>query len=123
KGHIIIGQDTDGLTHPYEADMPWAISKAKPFYLGGRSVEIQNAKGLTRKLVGFSVEGASATVPEECHLVVREPNIVKRITSTVRSPSLDKVIGLAFVAPDQATPNQNFDIKIAKNHLIQDKVI
>ena len=29
KGHIIIGQDTDGLTHPYEADMAWAIAKSK----------------------------------------------------------------------------------------------
>ena len=29
KGHIIIGQDTDGLTHPYEADMAWAISKTQ----------------------------------------------------------------------------------------------
>jgi sarcosine oxidase subunit alpha len=27
KGHIIIGQDTDGLTHPLEADMAWAIAK------------------------------------------------------------------------------------------------
>jgi sarcosine oxidase subunit alpha len=123
KGHIIIGQDTDGLTHPYEADMPWAISKAKPFCLGGRSVEIQNAKGLTRRLVGFTIEGASAPVPEECHLVVRGPDILGRVTSAVRSPSLDKVIGLAFVAPDQAAPGQSFDIKIAGGRLVQGRVI
>ena len=55
KGHIIIGQDTDGLTHPYEADMAWAIAKSKPFFVGQRSIEIQNGKGLTRKLVGFTL--------------------------------------------------------------------
>ena len=43
KGHIIIGQDTDGLTQPYEADMGWAIGKKKAFYVGKRAVEIQNA--------------------------------------------------------------------------------
>ncbi len=25
KGHIIVGQDTDGLTNPFEANMPWAV--------------------------------------------------------------------------------------------------
>src|SRR5690606_37959729 len=53
KGHIIVGQDTDGLTHPYEADMAWAINRKKPFFVGGRSIEIQMRRGLTRKLVGF----------------------------------------------------------------------
>ena len=41
KGHIIIGQDTDGLTHPLEADMAWAIAKNKPYFMGGRSIAIQ----------------------------------------------------------------------------------
>jgi len=123
KGHIIIGQDTDGLTHPYEADMPWAISKTKPFYVGGRSVEIQNAKGLTRRLVGFTIDDASAPVPEECHLVVRGSEIVGRVTSAVRSPALDKIIGLAFVAPDQAAPDKTFDIKVGGGRLVQGRVI
>src|SRR6202008_1407073 len=37
KGHIIVSQDTDGLTNPLEADMPWALAKTKPFFVGGRS--------------------------------------------------------------------------------------
>ncbi|MGH6886602.1 MAG: aminomethyltransferase, partial [Geminicoccales bacterium] len=67
KGHIIIGQDTDGLTHPYEADMAWAVAETKPFFVGQRSIAIQNAKGLTRKLVGFTLKDSAATAPEECH--------------------------------------------------------
>jgi len=123
KGHIIIGQDTDGLTHPYEADMAWAIAKSKPFFVGQRSIEIQNAKGLTRKLVGFTLADASAAPPEECHLVVRGADIVGRVTSAVRSPALDKVVGLAYVAPDQAEPGRSFDIKVEGGRLIQAKVI
>ena len=46
KGHIIVGQDTDGLTHPAEADMEWALGKKKPFYVGKRAVDMQMAKGI-----------------------------------------------------------------------------
>ncbi len=55
KGHIIVGQDTDGLTHPAEADMEWALAKKKPFYVGKRAVDMQMAKGVTRKLAGFAL--------------------------------------------------------------------
>ena len=103
--------------------MPWAIAKTKPFFVGQRSIEIQNAKGLTRKLVGFTLVDPSARPPEECHLVVRGPEIVGRVTSAVRSPSLDKVVGLAYVAPDQAASGKIFDIKVEGGRLIQAKVI
>jgi sarcosine oxidase subunit alpha len=111
------------LTHPYEADMPWAVAKTKPFFVGQRSIEIQNAKGLTRKLVGFMLEDSSAPVPEECHLVVRGSEIVGRVTSAVRSPALDKVIGLAYVAPEQAEPGKSFDIKVQGGRIIRGKVV
>ena len=68
KGHIIIGQDTDGLTYPQEADMAWAIARNKPYFMGGRAIAIQAARPLTRKLVGFALADPQAPVPEECHL-------------------------------------------------------
>ena len=123
KGHIIIGQDTDGLTHPYEADMGWAIGKNKPYFMGGRSVEIQNRSGLTRKLVGFTLDDPNAAVPEECHLVVRGQEILGRVTSAVISPSLGRVVGLAYVAPDQAEPDKTFDIKVAGGRIVQGRVV
>ncbi len=124
KGHIIVGQDTDGLTHPYEADMAWAIGKSKPYFMGGRSIAIQNARGLSRKLVGFTLDDPHAPLPEECYLTVRGADIVGRVTSAVRSPSVgDKIIGLAYVAPDQAEAGKTFDIKIAGGRLIQGTVV
>jgi sarcosine oxidase subunit alpha len=123
KGHIIIGQDTDGLTTPFEADMPWAVAKKKPFYVGGRSVSIQNARPLSRKLVGFEITDKSIPVPEECHLVVRGDHLTGRVTSAVMSPTLDKIIGLAYVAPDQSEPGQNFDIRIGGGRMIQGTVV
>ncbi len=33
KGHLIVGQDTDGLTTPREAGLAWAVKMDKPFLL------------------------------------------------------------------------------------------
>jgi sarcosine oxidase subunit alpha len=112
KGHIIVSQDTDGLTTPDEADMEWAIAKAKPFFVGKRSIEIQRAKGVTRKLVGFVLADAADPMPKECHLVVRGGEITGRVTSVAYSPVLAKVVGLAFVAVDQAAVGTEFDVKV-----------
>jgi sarcosine oxidase subunit alpha len=119
KGHIIVSQDTDGLTTPDEADMEWAIAKNKPFFVGKRSIEIQRANGVMRKLVGFTIEGASPEIPKECHLVLRNGEITGRVTSVGFSPVLGKVVGLAFVAPDQAAPGSRFDIKIEAGQIVR----
>ena len=42
KGHIIVGQDTDGLTTPAEADMEWAVRRSKPFFVGGRALDVHD---------------------------------------------------------------------------------
>jgi sarcosine oxidase subunit alpha len=122
KGHIFIGQDTDGLTQPYEADMAWAIGKKKTFFVGKRAIEIQE-QGTVRKLVGFNLVSERASCPKECHLVIRDNEIVGRVTSAVRSPTLRKVIGLAYVASDQAEPGQRFQIKIEGGRMIEAEVV
>ncbi len=123
KGHIIIGQDTDGLTTPHEADMAWAIAKAKPFFVGKRSIEImaQN-RPLERKLVGFTLP-AGAPVPFECNLVIRGHDIVGRVTSAAHSPVLGRTIGLAYVHPDDAAPGSSFHIKLDSGRFVTGTVV
>ena len=123
KGHIIIGQDTDGLTNPVEAAMSWAVSRKKPFFVGGRSIAMQEARGIDRMLVGFELPDRDAPVPEECHLVVRDGAITGRVTSAVRSPTLDKVIGLAYVATDQAEIGTTFRVRIHGGREIEATVV
>ena len=38
KGYIIVGQDTDGTLTPDDAGLTWAIGKAKPDFVGKRSL-------------------------------------------------------------------------------------
>jgi sarcosine oxidase subunit alpha len=123
KGHIIVGQDTDGLTNVWEADMPWALAKTKPFFVGGRSTQIMGKMTLTRKLVGFVLDDPALPCPEECHLVIRNGEIAGRVTSAVKSPSAGKVVGLAYVHPDDATPDSKISIKIDGGRMIEGRVV
>lgn len=123
KGHIIIGQDTDGLTHPAEAGMAWALSKTKPSYLGKRSVDMQIAKGLVRTLVGFTLTDNTAPCPKENHLVIEGGDIVGRVTSAVLSPTLNKVIGLAYLPPTKNSHGTRFQIRIDGGRIVEAQVI
>jgi sarcosine oxidase subunit alpha len=123
KGHIIIGQDTDGLTNPLEADMGWALSKTKPFYLGKRAIEMQAAKGMTRKLVGFVLTDAAAPAPKECHLVIASGDIAGRVTSVTQSPSLGKVIGLAYVPATASTVGTRFEIRVDGARMVEAEIV
>lgn len=118
KGHIIVGQDTDGLTNPAEANMEWALAKKKPFYVGKRAVDMQIAKGLSRKLVGFTLVDPAAPVPKECHLVIVGGDIAGRVTSVTRSPTLGKVVGLAYVPPELAEPGKQFAIRVDGGRMV-----
>jgi len=122
KGHIIIGQDTDGLTIPQEAAMTWAIARKKPYFVGKRAIEIQEQKGIARMLVGFELP-PEAPLPEECHLTLLDGEIAGRVTSVARSHALGKAIGLAYVKPEQAEPGSFFEIKVAHGHIIKAEVV
>ena len=96
KGHVIIGQDTDGMTTPEEIDMSWAVGSSKPFFVGKRSLEIRSKSLSGRKLVGFTLDRMPNPGIEESNLVIRDRSIAGFITSIGTSPTLGKVIGLAY---------------------------
>ena len=88
KGHIIIGQDTDGLTNPYEAGLEWAVKMDKPFFIGQRSLRIVHPKRkpVLRRLIGFMLpKDFSGPVPKECHLIIQQGTIIGRVTSVAFS--------------------------------------
>ena len=98
KGHVIVGQDTDGLTNPLEIGAEWALRMSKPFFVGQRSLQVLQRRPQRQQLVGFTLP-AGATRPKECHLVIDAGRIAGRVTSIQHSPTLGHAIGLAFVEP------------------------
>jgi sarcosine oxidase subunit alpha len=112
KGHIIIGQDTDGLTFPGEAGLGWAVSHRKGYFVGGPAIAHMNQTPVSRQLTGFVLQDPDGPAPSECHLVLSGDKITGRVTSVAKSPSLGQVIGLAYVAPEQAISGAEFEIKV-----------
>ncbi|WP_109511519.1 2Fe-2S iron-sulfur cluster-binding protein [Pseudomonas ovata] len=122
KGHVIISQDTDGMTHPAEIDMGWAVSRNKPFFVGRRSVDILEAQPQKRKLVGFTLPRNSPQ-PLEGHLVLQGPDISGNVTSCEYSQTLGKIIGLAYAAFDQSQPGQQIPIRVEDGVVVQATVV
>ena len=119
KGHIIIGQDTDAMSFPHEVDMAWAIAKKKPFFVGGRSIELRLRQPMKRKLVGFAIDDPALPMPDESNVVLRGEEIVGFVTSVMRSPALDKVIGLAYAHPDYAELCNTIRIKVYSGQVVE----
>lgn len=101
KGHIIVGQDTDGVTNPFEAGLGRLPRMDKPFFNGQRSLQALQRRGERQKLIGFTLEGHSPLA--ESHLAIHAGRIIGRITSVAWSATLDRTIGLALLAPAHAT--------------------
>ncbi|WP_176508922.1 MULTISPECIES: 2Fe-2S iron-sulfur cluster-binding protein [Pseudomonas] len=122
KGHVIIGQDSDGMTHPAELDMQWAIGRKKPFFVGKRSIEILEAQPLKRKLVGFTLPKGSPQ-PLEGHLVLDGPDISGNVTSCEYSQTLGQIIGLAYAGAHQATPGMHIPIRVEGGVMVSAQVV
>lgn len=122
KGHIIVSQDTDAMTTPQEVRMTWAIAKKKPFFVGGRSLQLIDNHPSDRKLVGFIIEASQNESPKESNIILDGNNIVGHITSVAHSPSLNKIIGLAFAKAD-TEPGMQISIKLSSGMVIQAQVV
>ncbi|MDX2098901.1 MAG: FAD-dependent oxidoreductase, partial [Leptolyngbyaceae cyanobacterium bins.59] len=119
KGHLIVGQDTDGLTTPFEASLEWAVKLDKPFFIGQRSLQIISQRPPKQKLVGFMLAPEFKGIPpQECHLVIAGNEIAGRVTSIAFSPTLQRYIGLAYVQPQMAEVGKQFSIRGADRTLI-----
>jgi sarcosine oxidase, subunit alpha len=114
KGHLILGQDTDALTHPLEVNLGWALGKGKPFFVGQRSLAILKKRPLTRRLVGITFPpDHDGPLPEECHLVMDGDEVAGRVTSIAPRSTLGRPLGLAFVRPDLARAGNRITIRAA----------
>lgn len=121
KGHLIVGQDTDGVTNALEINASWAFKMDKPFFIGQRSLRILEKQPLRQTLIGFTLPPQAPRRPQECHLVIDGGRIAGRVTSVGWSPTLGRCIGLALVAPPLAARKQ-LRIRIEKSEEIDAEI-
>jgi sarcosine oxidase subunit alpha len=123
KGHLIVGQDTDGLTQAYAAGLDWAIKLDKEDFSGKPELVWARQRADVHRLVGLQpCDGA--TVPPEASQIVEGPTmIVGRITSSRMSPSLGRSVCLGFVAPHLAAAGTIVTVKMPDGRRIPARVM
>jgi sarcosine oxidase subunit alpha len=122
KGHVIIGQDTDGVTNILEIDAPWAFRMDKPFFIGQRSLKVLQQQPLRQTLVGFTMPAGTTKRPKEAHLVIDGGRIAGRVTSVGLSPTLGHTIGLALIDPVVAARG-SFRVRIEAGEELEARVV
>jgi sarcosine oxidase, subunit alpha len=118
KGHLIVGQDTDAQSDPLAAGLERLVRLDKPQFHGREPLLRLKDRSARTRLVGFQLrEDAAAAIDradtrelEGCQ-VVQEGRSVGRLTSVRYSPTLERVIGLAWVPSSSSRPGDRFLIR------------
>jgi aminomethyltransferase len=121
-GYCLYGNDIDDTTSPLEGGLGWItkLNKETPF-TAQQLLVAQKAAGITRKLVGF--EMIDRGIPRHDYLVKDAAgNTIGKVTSGTQAPSLNKAIGLAYVAVAHAALDNDIYIDI-RNSLVKAKVV
>jgi sarcosine oxidase subunit alpha len=103
KGYIIVGQDTDGTVTLGDLGLDWAVGKAKPDFVGKRSLALPElARSGRRQLVGLLTTDGIAQLEEGAQITEGpRPTIgtpaLGHVTSSYWSEALGRPIALGLV--------------------------
>ncbi len=110
KMHILVGQDTDSESNPFEAAMPWIVKLDKDDFVGKWSMEYVQERGLKWMLGGFEMR--EGRLPLEGGQIVVDGKSAGRVTSVRYSEELRKVVGLAVLPIELADEGTEIDIRV-----------
>jgi sarcosine oxidase subunit alpha len=102
KGHLIVGQDTDGLTKAYDAGLDGLVKLDKPDFVGRLELLWQQERGPSTRLVGLQPVDPQVVPPEASQIVTDGNRIIGRVTSSRMSPTLGRSVCLASLLPTAA---------------------
>lgn len=112
-GFCLYGNDIDDRTSPIAAGLGWVTKFTKEF-TNSAALFAQKQEGVKEKLVGF--EMIERGIPRHDYEIVdADGNSIGRVTSGTQSPSLQKAIGLGYVATNFAKEGEEIFIKIRDN--------
>jgi aminomethyltransferase len=110
-GYALYGHEIDRTITPLEAGLGWIVKldKGSPF-VGDAALRAQKQRGVTRKLVGFRLEGRG--IPRQGATVWQAGRQVDVVRSGGMSPSLGVPIGTTFLPAAAAVPGAECEVEI-----------
>lgn len=119
-GYCLYGNDIDNTTNTIEAGLGWITKPDKGDFNGKPKIMEQLTGGISRKLVGFVVDGR--LVARHGHEIYSNGNHIGHVTSGSMSPVLGKNIGLGYVSKEHASPGERIQVKI-RNEYVNSEVV
>jgi aminomethyltransferase len=109
-GYALYGNEIDDTITPLEAGLGWIVKldKGAPF-VGDAALRAQKQRGVTRRLVGFRVQGRG--FPRHGYPVHYEGREVDFVRSGTMSPSLGAGIGTTYLPVAGAKVGTAFEIE------------
>lgn len=120
KGFCLYGNDINDETSPIEAGLGWITRFSKPFvhHEFHRSLK---ENGPAKKLCGFEMTGRG--IPRQHYKILSsDGTLVGEVTSGTQSPSLNRAIGMGYVAAEFSHPGQEIMIEI-RNQPVAARVV
>lgn len=121
KGYCLYGNDIDQTTNPIEAGLGWITKPTKGDFNGKEVIVKIKELGATRNLVGFTVN-AEKFIPRHHYKIFADGKEIGHVTSGNLSPSLNKPIGMGYVAKGYKAPGSKIEIE-ARGKLFPAEVI
>jgi len=119
-GFCLYGNDIDDETSPLEAGLGW-ITKFSKEFIAKSILEKQKTEGIKRKLVGF--EMTDKGIPRHNYEIKDSSgNKIGHVTSGTQSPSLQKAIGMGYVAAENAAIGSDIYISV-RDKMLKAKVV
>ncbi len=110
KSFCLYGNDIDDTTNPLEAGLGW-ITKFTKDFTARPIIEGYKTNGVTRKLVGL--EMIDKGIPRHGYTIQNMAGEeIGVITSGTQSPSLNKAIGMAYIAVASAVEGTEVNVMI-----------
>ena len=116
KGLCLYGHDIDDTTSPIEAGLGW-ITKFTKTFTNSEYHKALKENGVKKKLVGFEMVDRGG-VPRQ-HYIIKDAtgNPIGEVTSGTQSPSLNKAIGMGYVATEFSKPDSEIFIEIREKQV------
>ncbi|MFZ0390608.1 MAG: glycine cleavage system aminomethyltransferase GcvT [Calditrichia bacterium] len=112
KKYCLYGNDIDEKTNPLEAGLGWITKLKKGDFIGREPLLKVKEEGLSRKLVGFVVEGK--LIPRHHYKIMKDGQEIGFVTSGCYSPVLEKNIGLGYVTAENSETGTEIEISAGK---------
>jgi aminomethyltransferase len=120
-GYALYGNDIDDTITPLEAGLGWIVKldKGSPF-TGDKALREQKHRGVTRKLVGFRLDGRG--FPRHGYPVYYNGRDVDVVRSGTMSPSLGQAIGTTYLPADAAKVGTRFEVECRGERILAEVV-